>query len=88
MGGYRRYIGIVEKKMETTMVNILGYTIVYWGYIETVDKKMEAQKTEPYRIKRCTCERALSDCIDSLVTPWHTMATCNPYLKETRAHRN
>ena len=32
--GYRVYIGIMEKKMETT--------VVYWVYIGIMEKKMEA----------------------------------------------
>ena len=48
--GYRGHIGIMEKKMETTIV-CWGYigimekkmetTIVYWGYIGIMEKKME-----------------------------------------------
>ena len=33
IGFYRGYIGIMENKMETT--------IVYWGYIGTMEKKMK-----------------------------------------------
>ena len=45
------YIGIMEKKMETTIVywdyigimeNKMDTTIVYWGYIGIMEKKMEA----------------------------------------------
>ena len=55
LGLYRGYIGIMEKKMETTIV-YCGYngimekkmetTIVYWGYIGIMKKKMETTTME------------------------------------------
>ena len=41
IGSDRGYIGISEKRMETTIVHwdyVLG---LYWGYIEIMEKKME-----------------------------------------------
>ena len=40
---YRSCIGIMEKKMETTIMGHIGVIgVYYWSYIGIMEKKMEA----------------------------------------------
>ena len=39
-GVWKGYIGIMEKKMETVILNTL-YIYIYWHYIGMMEKKME-----------------------------------------------
>ena len=42
LGLYGGYIGIMEKKMETTKMGYIGSILgIYWGYIGIMEKKME-----------------------------------------------
>ena len=51
LGLYWDYIGIMEKKMETTIMGYIGVILgLYWVYIGIMEKTMETTVTGFYKV--------------------------------------